>query len=548
MKPTEWLQAALARARAARARRAATAAGAAPGGSAALAAAADGRAERADAATPPSVALRKGETLDPDTGEIRHDALPHDDADEDGDVVARGDAGAAPAGAAVDGERSIVSVTRVRSTRNRAVGTLGVVTAGAVMLAVLGLFVSNMLDAREAAAKAEERAKNARVDGESIVPGLEGADVAPAPAVGVVYARTDIAGAVLGGPPEEPAVRAPNATAGAAGIAPAPGGQVGAPATGNAYPAVTAPAGTSGQPNPQAGTQASTPPPAPPPDPKLAKGALMTGAGTGEGGSMMGGGPPATLSASPTAGGMESVAFGGPGAGGAGAGAGGAGGSDSLGGRLRPTPTPAVAAQVLPTRRFLLSKGTSIDCTLITAINSSLPGMVTCIVPVDHFGESGEVVLIPAGSKLVGETRGDVRQGQGRVFTLWTELTTPTGVRVALASPGTDELGRSGLPGFVNTHFWERFGAAIMVSVVDAATRGLIARQSGVAGGNSIVLNPQGSTQVMTEILRGTINIPNTVVKNQGDRIQILLARDADFRTVYALQPTAETLADGRGD
>src|SRR5207302_3940500 len=138
---------------------------------------------------------------------------------------------------------------------------------------------------------------------------------------------------------------------------------------------------------------------------------------------------------------------------------------------LRPTVTPAVAASVLPNRRFLLPKAAFIDCTLETAIDSTLPGMTTCITATDTFSADGTVVLLERGTKLIGETRGEVAQGASRVFVLWTEARTPTGVVVPLASPGTDELGRSGLPGVVNRHFWDRFGAAILISVINGAVQ-----------------------------------------------------------------------------
>lgn len=211
--------------------------------------------------------------------------------------------------------------------------------------------------------------------------------------------------------------------------------------------------------------------------------------------------------------------------------------SGELEGLLTPTSTPAVQAKVLPTQRLLLPKGAFLDCTLETAIDSSLPGMTTCITATDTFGADGNVVLLERGTKLVGETRGDVRQGSARVYVLWTEARTPTGVIVPLASPGTDELGRAGLPGEVNRHFWERFGAAILVSVIDGAVQAAVQRSS--SGESAVIVNPSTTRDVMTEVLRSTINIPPTVSKPQGDRIAVLVARDLDFRSVYELRPAA---------
>jgi len=204
---------------------------------------------------------------------------------------------------------------------------------------------------------------------------------------------------------------------------------------------------------------------------------------------------------------------------------------------LRPSVTPAVQAQVLPTRRMLLPKGAFLDCTLETALDSTLPGMTTCVLATDAFSADGSVVLLERGTKLVGETRGQTRQGSARVYVLWTEARTAKGVVVPLASPGTDELGRSGLPGRVDRHFMERFGAAILVSVIDGAIQTEVASQRG--NGSTVVVDPSGSRDIMTEILRSTINIPPTVVKPQGDRIQVLVARDLDFRSVYELRPAA---------
>jgi type IV secretion system protein VirB10 len=201
---------------------------------------------------------------------------------------------------------------------------------------------------------------------------------------------------------------------------------------------------------------------------------------------------------------------------------------------LRPSVLTATRAQVLPTQRLLLAKGASIDCTLETAIDSTLPGMTTCVTATDTFGADGTVVLLERGTQLIGETRGEARQGQARVFVVWTEARTPSGVVVQLDSPGTDALGDAGLEGKVNRHFWQRFGAAALLSTIDGVVQSEV--QSSSRGG-TVVLDPTASEDVLTDILRSTVSIPPTIRVRNGARIQVLVARDVDFRPVYELEP-----------
>jgi len=211
--------------------------------------------------------------------------------------------------------------------------------------------------------------------------------------------------------------------------------------------------------------------------------------------------------------------------------------SSALATLLTPTITPAVRPSVLPTQQLLLPKGAFIDCTLETAIDSTLPGMTTCVTATDTFSADGTVVLLPRGTKLVGETRGQVQQGSSRIFVLWTEARTPSGVVVPLDSPGTDALGRSGLAGKVNRHFWQRFGAAILISVINGGVEYAVQSQN---RGGAVIYDPGATQEVMTEALKGTVDIPPTVTVANGSRIQVLVARDVDFRSVYALRPASQ--------
>lgn len=212
-----------------------------------------------------------------------------------------------------------------------------------------------------------------------------------------------------------------------------------------------------------------------------------------------------------------------------------------IGEQLQATRTEMVGATMLSNRNYLIAKGTFLDCALITALDSTLPGMTSCRLTRNIYSDNGKVLLLERGSIVEGEYRGgQMRQGMKRIFVLWTRVRTPNGVAVRLDSPGTDELGRSGLSGWVDTHFWTRFGGALLLSLVDSGTDYLIEKQrsSGQGSGDSFSFESSGNAtqQAAAIALQNSINIPPTLNKNQGDLINIYVARDMDFRGVYALR------------
>lgn len=187
-----------------------------------------------------------------------------------------------------------------------------------------------------------------------------------------------------------------------------------------------------------------------------------------------------------------------------------------------------VQAIQLHHRATLIPQGATITGVLETALDSDLPGYTRAVVSRDVRGFDGSEILIPRGSRVIGEYKSAVAQGQTRAFVIWTRVIRPDGVSIQIASSGTDPLGRAGLAGKVNTHFFQRFSGAILLSVLDAGVQNLANRTNST----SIVIG--SSADAATASLSALIPaaIPPTIKVAQGAPIRIFVARDLDFSTV----------------
>ena len=190
-------------------------------------------------------------------------------------------------------------------------------------------------------------------------------------------------------------------------------------------------------------------------------------------------------------------------------------------------------ATVIHNTRETIPQGAMIPGVLETALNSDLPGFARAVVSRDVRGFDGSVVLIPRGSRVIGQYKSAVSQGQSRAFVIWTRVIRPDGASIQIASSGTDPLGRAGLEGTVDRHFFEQFGGAILLSVIDAGVASLArAPSTQVVIGSSTGASGigVGATALQPTAISPTIKVP------QGAAIRIFVARDLDFTPVGAVK------------
>ena len=185
-------------------------------------------------------------------------------------------------------------------------------------------------------------------------------------------------------------------------------------------------------------------------------------------------------------------------------------------------------AEQLSNPASTVAQGTLIAGVLETAINTDLPGYVRALVSRDVRSFDGSQVLIPRSSRLIGQYKSGLSQGQTRAYVIWTRLIRPDGVSVMLDSPGVDFAGTAGFAGKVNSHFMKRFGSALLLSVVG----GLSSLGSGGAG---VVVGGGGQSAASVAAGRDGAIAP-TIRVAQGEPIRIFTARDLDFSTAPSLE------------
>lgn len=190
----------------------------------------------------------------------------------------------------------------------------------------------------------------------------------------------------------------------------------------------------------------------------------------------------------------------------------------------QPDPDRAVATR-FANPASTIPKGTVIHAVLETAFDSTRAGFARAIISRDVRSFDGGRVLVPKGSKLLGEYQADLNHGQNRALIQWHRLMLPGGVMIDVDSPSVDALGRAGVKGKVNSHFFARFGGSILQSVLDIGVQ--VATRK--AAGDTLIVGVPIGTQ---ERIAPQGEVKPTLKIRQGSSVAVLVARDLDFTSV----------------
>ena len=182
-----------------------------------------------------------------------------------------------------------------------------------------------------------------------------------------------------------------------------------------------------------------------------------------------------------------------------------------------------------------------IPCSMMRRFVSDVGGTISCLISGDVYSASNNVKLLPAGTLARGFYRtGALQHGRGRMFVIWTELRTPEpdSLQIPLIdTEATGPLGEAGIAGWIDSHFWQRFGNALMLSSVQDVAAAAAGAAPGKDRNTDYTENSRAAAAKMAKTaLENSINIPPTMYLNQGDVISIMTGTDIDFSSVYQLR------------
>ncbi|MFB9951652.1 TrbI/VirB10 family protein [Rhizobium puerariae] len=180
-----------------------------------------------------------------------------------------------------------------------------------------------------------------------------------------------------------------------------------------------------------------------------------------------------------------------------------------------------------PASPFVLQAGAVIPAALITGIRSDLPGQITAQVT-QHIYDSptGSLLLIPQGTRIIGQYDNNVQFGQRRVLLVWNRLILPNGRSIVLErQPGADSQGYAGLEDGVDYHWWDLAKAAGLSTLLSVGAELAVDDDdrllSAIRNGGQDTINDAGQ-----QIIRRQLNVAPTLTIRPGFPVRIVVTRD----------------------
>lgn len=196
-----------------------------------------------------------------------------------------------------------------------------------------------------------------------------------------------------------------------------------------------------------------------------------------------------------------------------------------------------VVSQLSP---YELKRGSVVPATMITGLNSDLPGRISAQVSQNVYDSAtGYRLLIPQGAKLFGRYDSKVSFGQERVLVVWTDLIFPNGSTLQIGGlSGTDAEGYGGFKDKVDRHLWRTFGSAALVAIVGTGIDMSMPESSTLAtqdtASDAARRNfAESFGRVAEQTISKNLNVQPTIRIRPGYKFNVLVDQDIIFPTAY---------------
>ncbi len=193
-----------------------------------------------------------------------------------------------------------------------------------------------------------------------------------------------------------------------------------------------------------------------------------------------------------------------------------------------PAAALGASANAAAGKTYILFEGTILETVLINRLDGGFAGPVECLLSTDVYSSDRQHLLVPAGSKLLGETRKVDTFGQTRLAVVFHRLLMPDGYSVGLDGfKGLNQVGDTGLRDQVNNHYLRIFGVSLAIGALGAVAEGGTAGALTANGGDLMRQGfAQSTAQSSAQILDKFLNIMPTVTIREGHRVKVYLAGD----------------------